>query len=545
MGDQVLEKLGIAGVRVEGDTPTSQPPAAASSVPNKPQKSPKAAKPSSLAVPPPTFNLPPVVKVETLGAGSRIPSQAERDAFRAQKAQVAEAVEAYGREIVAPMCDVVQEMADFDQLPEDEQEAFSERRKVLDGWLQIQFAHPAEYRMCAVRAYVDARIKTIPAPVRRGDLETAIARAVKAVFLVPEEKGVYVLYGTHYNLGKEYRGDKASEEVVQNLIGQIKVAADRTRNRWLGERVEVEQKLNEVLDGNSPITFDEFDAGVEGSLTLPDGFLSLEVPDKKDGERYFAGGYVIVRVEEAKIRPVHGTGHLARTMSEVADAGTFVWAPQLRSGRIEINPNVSEEGARQIRKLHRVFHRALLHGRDLRGRAAVQQAKKEQEAARLTRKGEFGNQLRAEREALQAKQTVTSQEFFLEEKPGKTYVRYGKKGPFVQRLRDGKERNWWGVQFLVERDQEGKVKAAEYPERLKELLSGKPETATLPGKNFENLGWPLGSLLRMAKSWVQYLASNAAAKTTAVASNGSSDVELDDESGAEIEEVTTEVPAAE
>lgn len=497
-------------------------------------------------VPAPTFKLPRVRRaVAPIDSGHRIFSTEEREAFRLQKAQVWEAVEAYGRDIVASMMDVVQELVSYEHAQEDEQVEFAPRIDYLDTWLDEQFNNDPEYQECrklAVRAYVDARIKTLPTPVRRGDIEKNILRAVQVGFIVPDEKGVYSLYSKRFNLGTEYLGDKSSEEVIKNLLSQIGSAAERSKNRWVAERLEAEAKLNELLGGNSPVTFDEFDAGIEGKLTLPNGLLSLEVPDGKDGERYFPGGYMIVRLDDGKVRPVYGTGYLSRTVQELSNAGTFVWAHQLRNERVEkINSNVPKEGAAQIYKLHRNIRRGLVRGREQRQQVAdylaAQQAKNEKTVARVARKDEFNDKVRAEKQAYLASQTATPHENFVEGKPGRTYFRYGKQGPFVQQLPNGKEREWWGVHGIVVRGQNGEISGVEYPERLKELFERSVKKLPVkPGDNFEKLEWPLRPLLRMGKVHAEYLATNS---TVRVATT-----EPDNESG-QAEVSVAEVPATE
>lgn len=211
------------------------------------------------------------------------------------------------------------------------------------------------------------------------------------------------------------------------------------------------------------------------------GRFAISVPDDKSGEKVLLGGILLVESDGKNVKILQAAGHFQRIMEEIRDAGTFVAVSSLSEDRLPFIPD--KELFWRVRILHAVLRRGLEEA--------------EKEAAREKRAADFKAKADTEREALMAKTTVSAAEWLFNGAPGSAVIYLGRKPWMIADRKTKNETPYFDVFFLVERDGDGKVRLAEYPERLEPLFRSQFSKFVKAGERFEGLKYPLGSMLRI------------------------------------------------
>lgn len=336
---------------------------------------------------------------------------------------------------------------------------------------ELNQEHPLG-KQSAVLAYADAMVKTCPE--FRGQVEQTLKDLIGIGFLteVGNGKGRHI-YGRDYDLAKEFAKNSEARsvfEAMSPLVGRT-IAAGKAR-------------FNEDLTalktavGDNPLTVEELENGSRDGRTL------LLVPDYTYRERFHKGGFLLVESTGGQIRTLDGAGGCQNIARLLARTETFVWHSQLGSEHPELNTRLPEEAYRNFRIAHGLLRRGVVAAK--------------QEAARYEEKAGYHRQTDAERETLRAKATLSPVEFFLFERQGTAVLDPLGREPFEIKNRDRNKRPIlvWDVIALVERNEHGRVRVADCPERLTEFFAKTRQFAE-PGEKFTKIPWPLGLLLRM------------------------------------------------
>lgn len=212
------------------------------------------------------------------------------------------------------------------------------------------------------------------------------------------------------------------------------------------------------------------------------GRFAITVPDDKSGEKVLLGGILLVESDGKSVKILQAAGHFQRFMEEIRDANTFVSVSSLSEDRLPFIPD--KELFQRVRILHAVLRRGLEEA--------------EKEAAREKRVAEFKVKADTEREALMAKATVSAAEWLFTGASGSAVIYLGRKPWMIADRKTKNETPYFDVFFLVERDGDGKVRLAEYPERLEPLFGSRFSKFVKAGERFEGLKYPLGSMLQIA-----------------------------------------------
>jgi hypothetical protein len=176
-----------------------------------------------------------------------------------------------------------------------------------------------------------------------------------------------------------------------------------------------------------------------------------------------------------------------RDAENIRVANAFITPASLRSERIQISQRLEPAQYWVIQQLHRLIRLGI-------GEAAEQEK-------RNAAKTVFNDACHVEREELVAKATLSAEEFLIGEKVG-TAVIHWVPGPFEWRRFDSTKKataviRVWHLFALFERNEQGRVKVAECPQRLVEFFAGYRDFES-PGEQYSELG-RIGVLLRQAK----------------------------------------------
>lgn len=400
-----------------------------------------------------------------------------------ERTQNAETLRQFKADVVAAMFDHVAQIRAIDGLT-DEDERVTEvgTRKNSSDAIASMLSYEPPYRESAVLAYSDALVKTCPE--FRGSVEATLKSLLEVGFLteVGEGKGVRI-YGKDYKLAKNFERNPEAKAVggaLSKLVGRTVMAGKA--------RFEEDYAAIKAAAGQNQLTPANLKAGKEGRMLL-------ETPDHQHRDRFYKGGILLLESSNGgQIRALDGVGGCQHVARLVAEAGAWIWNTQLGSERLVVNERLPEEVFRNV---------LILHGLIFRGIAAAEKAE-----AADKRKAEFKEQTAAERLALKALATLTPVEFFLFSRVGTTVLDPLGRAPFeIRSQKSGTDPTLvWDVIALVERDEQGRIRVAECPERLSGFFAKHREFVPA-GEKFADVSWPLNVLLRMGYAQAQAAAT--------------------------------------
>ena len=396
----------------------------------------------------------------------------------AQKAADRAEFDSFVEQVNESMSAAVADMWSIREADETTQRLYRARATELDRDVAEMLSYEAPFRLPAQLAYAEALVAGCPA--RRDAIGWMLEKLVNDGFLeIVEGDGVRI-YGQNYRLGADVRAEVRAQRVAQSIEALVTKAVELGKVQFEAERVALVTKAG----GANQLTSEEVLAGKAGRVLL-------RVPDKNGNDgRFFKGGYLLAEVVDGKIQVLDTIGGIRKIGSQLAEEGTYLPVSQLTNERLNFGTT---------RFPVDVFNR-LVAIHDMVRRGIVELQREEAEIKKAAEAGDrktaYNTQVAAEREALAAKATATSTEFFPEKAVGVAFVDYGKGTFDVKDRETGKVTSWWNVILLVERREDGQIRIVETPERLKGLF---PESAfewTDPGDKFSGLGYPLGPILR-------------------------------------------------
>lgn len=391
-----------------------------------------------------------------------------------ERAQNAEILRQFRHDVVVAMFDHVNQIRAIDALADEDErttEAGARKESCQAIATMLSYEEPS-YKESALLAYADALVKTCPE--FRSAVVAMLDDLCRVGFLteVAEGKGIRI-YGQYYALAEGFSKNseaRAVGESISQLVSRT-VAAGK-------ERFEADFAAIKTAVGENPLSIAELKAG-------KDGRIILETPNHQHRERFFKGGFLLLELSsEGQIRVLDGAGGCQRIARQLAEAGVFIWNTQLDSERLEMKERLPEE----------VFRNALiLHGLIYRGVAEAAKAE-----AVDQRKAEFKEQVAAERETLKGLATLTPVEFFLFERVGTTVLDPLERAPFkVFSQKPGEKPTLiYDVFALIEREETGRIRVADCPERLNFFFADFRDFVPA-GEKFSAIRWPFRVLLRM------------------------------------------------
>ncbi len=427
--------------------------------------------------------------------------------------QALEDLENFKRQIGPYMQDLIKAVRQIERLSEDEQQLAAGDWDALQSAIaETLNASDALAKQLATIAYADAMIQTCPSG--RGWVITTLKDLVEKGFLVDSPKpetnvpfrpktGQILAYSRLYSLAPAFsRNDEAQLVLasISNLVSRA-VAAGR-------EYFET-QRDKAVASAGAPeaqLTLDQL-----SSPTCPDGLRHLPVPQQKwtgkgdNREHFRREGGIVIRVAHGERGPaivmVAGYGGVEQDAERICEANAFITLTSLRHDRLQLNQKVEPAQYWAITQLHRLVRLGIVE-------AAGQEK-------RNSAKAEFNTACHAEREALAAKAVLSADEFLVDEKVGTAVVHWAP-GAFEWRNRYDRENRQklpdlrvWHLFGLFERDEQGRIRVAECPDRLVEFFAGHRDFE-VAGQEYSELG-KLGVVLRRAKANLTKAAERAAA----------------------------------
>jgi hypothetical protein len=351
------------------------------------------------------------------------------------------------------------------------------RSRFDEAWSVIKqcLNFPEPYRRAALLAFASSMLVTCR-PDRRAVEETLGQLSVRG-FLAQTEakngevtpKGAMKVYGQVYFLSV----DLAREPEAVAIFGRIQPLVEAAVRA--SQRNFEEDHRNLLDEAGVQLNSGELEAGKSGRLVL-------EIPDRRDGEKFYRGGFILVQAGEGKIRPLKAIGGPRAKVAEMVEAGIFLPANQIGNSRLELHGRVDRD---RFALMLTLFH-------FLKDGFAI--LKKEEEQA--AKKAAYNQQVAAEREALAAKATILADQF-LNGRVGTAFIDFGRR-PFLTKDADGRSVRVSDFFALVKRGRDKKVSVVEAPERLAGFFKGLDEPRD-PGGNFNNFG-RAGKLLRAVAS---------------------------------------------
>ena len=226
------------------------------------------------------------------------------------------------------------------------------------------------------------------------------------------------------------------------------------------------------------------------------GRVFMTVPGVKNSDRFLPGGDLLAESDGTKVKVPEARGNFQRVMSEIAETGCTIPVSSLGEEKLDLGKRLPEDVFRHCLILHTVLRRGV--------------AEAQKETNRQKRVAKFQAEADAEREMLTVKATVPPLKGLSTNDAGTAPIYLGRKPWVVTDRSTQKETSYFEVFFLFERNTEGKVRIAEYPERLKPLFGDRFSEFTDPGERFEGLKYPLGSMFRTAYAYEKAKADFAA-----------------------------------
>lgn len=414
------------------------------------------------------FNL--LGKVVVPRVAALITSKEERDAQLAEFSATREA-------IATAMADAVRNLRYVEyEATAEEASILQSARDESEQAIITMLGYEPPYRAVSVLAYASALVRTCPET--KGWVEDAAKRLVEVGFLKPAESHNAVrVYNAGYVPAGDYGKSAEAGEVLKNLadlVGRERIAA---KQRFEAKKAELDAAV-----GGNPLSIADLKAGKDGRLVL-------HVPDQivKRGSdtRTYKGGFALVDSAGGKVRILDGAGGLARISAQLNELGVYVGVSQLEAEKIDLgNVRVPEETFRSIVTLQKLLQRGLIEA--------------DEKSASIERKTKFHEEADSERQALAGKATLTSPQFFLLDAVGTCLVDPLGHKPFVANQGKKNEARTFEVFALVARDEKGRIRVAEAPERLTPDFFEVGDKEFKPaGDRFAGLSWRLRTLLKM------------------------------------------------
>jgi hypothetical protein len=301
-------------------------------------------------------------------------------------------------------------------------------------------------------------------------------------------------YNKIYSLTGPFTKNVEAQAVLVDIVDLIHRTAEAGKRRFEADLIAVKTGA-----GENPLSVADLKAGKPGRI-------ALEVPEQLHQGRVLKGGWILVESVDRKVYVVDAAGYIQRKADEMrVGQPTFVYADQIGREKLELATQLPEEAFNKVFVLWKWLS------------TACKVAEYRANAAALAQK--WTEQVTAERATLEPLATLAAEEFFLVGKLGTFFYDFGAGQVFnwhikVEGSTTGKVVNIPDVFCLVERDEQGRIRVADCPERLK-LFFAEHREAIEPGDKMYGLG-KLGALLRIGYAKASQAAHKAGRKVERV-----------------------------
>jgi len=289
------------------------------------------------------LRVPPIKKVETTAEKQEI---------------IAEAVarwRQYLAEIPGHMAELVSRIRKIQGAPSPEERALCSRElRALEEEVLAHLNSEEELlRNAAIQAYALAMVATLPLDKRavvgtiQGENHSRLPGLVEVRILAPVDRekvkddvSVVKVYGDTYKVGgnRDF-ATKLAETLSAGAANAAKAAHERYHGQVAVLKARVTLSIAETYEGKS-------------------GCLFLEVPDKREGDKFFSGGALLMVSDGKKVEVLQAVGHFQKVLEEIRDAGVGVTVESLKSGKIgDYIPD--KEEYRRTKTLHAILCRGL------------------------------------------------------------------------------------------------------------------------------------------------------------------------------------------
>jgi len=424
--------------------------------------------------PRPKFNFSGLKAAPKLVSGERLIPTAE------QMRVMAEDLANFRRDVGPHMHDLIGQLWDVFLAPTELVPAFAEGKVFLEIEIRAILDSAEPFRTPGRIAWADAVIKTAPDPFQnRGILTAVIKRLEEEKFMVVGVGVGFKHNGQNYVLADDLRIRDDAQSVMKALQ-QLRERGAQT------EQQEAKSELDQLraTAGQNLITFDEMMGG-------KDGFIIIDVPDQSTpAGKFFAGGTILVQSLAGSVRIINGAGRIRRRALNLNDTGVSIPVSRL----LEEKPKFDNSSWRDQLGIHGLIRRFIDREEEKKRRVVQAETEKAEAIRRATKaKARFKEETDREFETLAGKADLGFDGFFA-----------GNVGDFAFRLamfNDSKtNRRVWQVMCLLRRARDGQVQMLECPDRLKDYFGDDVSKPMDPGKRFEGIPYPLGSLLRIGLS---------------------------------------------
>lgn len=383
-----------------------------------------------------------------------------------------EEMDNFRAEVEPVMLNYVRQTRLYEQMSQEEQmlnkRDYNELQRMIAEMLNYE---DPTAKIFAVLAYAKAKIATCPC--KKGFVISTLGGLVACGFLVTVINGGVKLYDRRYVLGGDFNVLPEGKEVfreLENLVGRAVSAGQKFFQETMGR-----------LSSMSNLSLDQFKEG------LPGKFL-LEVPEAHtaDGRTFFGGNVLLEVASDGSIRPLEAVGGIKKTIEGIIEGGVFLD----NISEIDNEEMLLKERLRSdLFKLRLALWCAVKNGVRFAETKANKLAEQESKRAELL----------AWTKALQAKETIDHQSFFLGGNAGIVLVMYPE--IFRWKISPTLTKEIFCPTALIERQMDGKIKVLEFPDEFQEFWAEHLEPMA-PGNDFYGLS-KFGVILRRIASGVK------------------------------------------
>lgn len=288
----------------------------------------------------------------------------------------------------------------------------------------------------------------------------------------PEESAARIrLYGKTYRVNGTNAFQNAFKALLETKVAEAEKAATD----------QLMEKIRGIMGQSTPgISIQKIATGMPGKM-------GVSVPDETSGGTRHFGGVMLVESDGKHIKILEAVGKFAGKVNQLRELRRFLPVRTLLNERLTLTERVAEPVYKDLWLFHKLLRRVVES--DL------------QRQERLKKSEDFKVACAQERANLAAKATVSNTNLWLIDKEIGTAVVSLPHWEVTAKLEGDRPRTdkFAYVSFLVERAEDGKIKVAEFPERLKGLFqNSKIMEFADPSDRFSGLGYPLAAMLRMA-----------------------------------------------
>jgi hypothetical protein len=295
------------------------------------------------------------------------------------------------------------------------------------------------------------------------EIRTLFRSLVREDYLQESPNGPLRMNGVSYTVSPEAAFDDPEVQEIASLTAGL------TERVLQAERAARRQRADEITS-QATLSIEDFLAGKPGKLAIhvpPERFVQGE-----NGVFWRGGGLLLVESDGETCLPLEASGgpKFEGAIEEAINLGVFLLVSSLQHNRPPSPQRLPDANRRKLQLLWHLLQRGI-------------------------RAWEEEKKIRAVREELAAKATLTPAEFFLEGKPGVCLVGYD--GIWHTPDEETIPHLFFLVERKVESDGEMIIRIIEAPDHLQGFFDPEPIGVEYPEEEqFKGIPYPLGAVLK-------------------------------------------------